>query len=204
MTEPIKTDTNCPKTSTKPSEVTLNPLTNDSTTLNTEPKKPRYSVSRKGMGGRPTKYRPKYCKLIIEFFTRPYTYEREVVHTNTKGMTWTKHELCANAVPLMCEFAHAIGTVVNTLAEWEKKHIEFKEATTHAQHLQLAHLNHVTGLGLYNSNWAVFMGKNISNWRDKKDIEHSGTLDSKIFLEAMIDKSDVAEQEERKVLGRYN
>ena len=50
----------------------------------------------------------------------------------------------------------------------------------------------------------MFVAKNISNWRDKKEIEHSGTLDSKIFVEAMIDKAEEAEADERSVLSRLN
>ena len=190
----------CPKSAGKPPETDSKQTNLDIKTI----KKPRYSVSRKGMGGQPSKYRKKYCLEIIDYFNQEHTYEREVVHTNTKGMTWTKHELCANHVRLMCEFAHSIGTNTTTLQNWEKAHIEFLVATTHAQQLQLAHLNHVTGLGLYNSNWAVFVAKNISNWRDKKEIEHSGTLDSKIFVEAMIDKAEEAEADERSVLSRLN
>ena len=207
---PTKQDTNCPKTNTKPTEsiidTTISPKsdtkhlplkTPDSTHI---PKKYNYIFKT----GRPTKYRRKYCQTIIEYFTRDFTYEKEVTHTNTKGMTWSKFEVCANPVPLMCEFAHHIKTTITTLQNWEKNQPEFLVAVTHAQQLQLAHLNHVTGLGLYNSNWAVFMAKNISQWRDKKDVEISGTLDSTVFLEAMVDKAEIAERDERQVLSRLN
>jgi hypothetical protein len=36
------------------------------------------------------------------------------------------------------------------------------------------------------------MAKNISKWRDKKDIEHSGQVDSTLFVNKMLDKTDDA------------
>jgi hypothetical protein len=159
--------------------------------------------TKKARKGRPTKYKAIYCQQIIEYFNREHTYEAEVTHTNRKGESWTSYQTKANPVPLMCDFAQFIGTTVQTLNAWTKQFPEFLEATTHAQDLQLRHLATITGLGLYNANWSVFMAKNISSWRDKKDIEHSGQVDSSIFVSKMVAKSVQAEADEH-AISRLN
>jgi hypothetical protein len=154
--------------------------------------------------GRPTKYKPIYCHQIIKFFSREHTYEAEVTHTNRKGESWTSYQTKANPVPLMIDFAQWLGVDISTLWLWTKKHSDFSKATTHAQELQLQHLATVAGLGLYNANWAVFMAKNISEWRDKKDIEHSGTIDSNLFIDSMVGKAEEAERDYEDVKSRLN
>jgi hypothetical protein len=165
---------------------------NQTNMLNTSDAPDGMTVKSRRKVGRPSKYKPIYCIQIIEFFNRPHTYESEVTHTNKKGESWTSYETKANPVPLMCDFAQYLGTTVETLWAWTKQHSEFLKASTHAQDLQLRHLATVTGLGLYNANWSVFMAKNISKWRDKKDIEHSGQVDSTLFINKMLDKSEDA------------
>jgi hypothetical protein len=204
---PNKSDTNCPKNSGKPSEVANTDIKTYENTPIVTPKavktKPNYKYNARAFG-RPSKYRPKYCQMITEYFDREHTIEVEETHTNRKGETWSCYKLRANAVPTLYGFSASIFVPVKTLWQWKDKFQDFGNAYSHAQALQLDHLNAVTGLGLYNANWAVFMAKNVSSWRDKKELEHSGTLDSNIFIEAMIDKSDSALKDEQDIMGRLN
>ena len=154
--------------------------------------------------GRPTKYKSQYCFDIIAFFDRPHTYEGETVHTNRKGESWVQYQTKANPVPLMCDFAQFLGTTVKTLFDWVKQFEEFRKATTHAQDLQLRHLATVTGLGLYNANWSVFMAKNISSWRDKKEIEHTGGVGIDLFIDNMINKAEEATQDFSRIAQHVN
>ena len=151
--------------------------------------------------GRPTKYKPIYCEAIISFFNREHTYEAKVTHTNRKGESWTSYETRANPVPLMIDFADYIGVHTDTLKDWSNNFEDFLRAYSHAQEAQLRHLATVTGLGLYNSNWAVFMAKNISTWRDKKDIEHSGELGFSLLTEGLAGKAEQARRERASVLN---
>jgi hypothetical protein len=210
LREPKKQDTNCPKSGTKPTETAPfdtetpqeyydKPYTERMLTTQEAPEGMPTKKTRKM--GRPTKYKPIYCQQIIKFFDRPYTYESECVHTNKKGETWTSYQTKANPVPLMCAFAEWLGVGTTTLQRWEKEYSDFRAAITRAQELQLNHLSAVTGMGLYNSNWAVFMAKNISKWRDKKDIEHSGQVDSSIFVNKMAQKALEAEADENALHG---
>ena len=199
MKNPQKLDTNCPKTATKPAEKDPKQYKTKHETI----KKPDYRYNKRPFG-RPSKYRPKYCKLIIEYFTREHTEEYTETHTNRKGETWSATKLRALPVPLLEGFAgHVCGCGMDAIYTWRSRFPNFNEACTRAQALQQDHLATVTGLGLYNSNWAVFMAKNISKWRDKKDIEHSGQVDSSIFVSKMVTKSAQAEADEH-AISRLN
>lgn len=208
MQEPKKLDQKDPKTNTKPSEIAQ--LAQESLKkdlnytgermLNTHEAPDNMPIKRKR--GRPTKYKAIFCEQIISFFHRDHTFESKTSHTNKKGETWTSYETKANPVPLMCSFSEYLNVTVSTLFEWEQKHANFSKAISRAQELQLEHLAAVTGMGLYNSNWAVFMAKNISKWRDKKDIEHSGKVDSSIFINDMARKAAEAERDEADIFAR--
>ena len=171
--------------------------------LNTSEPPEGMSTKKRRKAGRPTKYKSLYCQQIIEFFNRPHTYESEITHTNKKGESWISYQTRANPVPLMCDFAQYIGTTVQTLNTWTKQHSDFLEATTHAQDLQLRHLATITGLGLYNANWSIFMAKNISQWRDKKDVEHSGSVGFEGLLDGLAGKAQQARQD-REQVSRLN
>lgn len=208
MKEPKTTDQNARQSTPNASKADTQALktsqivqqnTNKSGMLNTH--QAPDNMPTKAKRGRPTKYRPKYCEQIISFFDREHTYEGEVTHTNKKGESWTAYQTKANPVPLMCSFAHWLGVDVSTLNRWCNDHPSFCKAVTHAQELQLLHLATITGMGLYNANWSVFMAKNISKWRDKKELEHSGNVDSTILYDKMTSKADEALNAKRAVMG---
>jgi len=199
---------NDPKSSTKPAESPKEyqthqeiPQKHNKDIRLKDGTKSYYSVSRKGMGGRPTKYKPKYCKFIAEYFDRDHTEEYTETHTNRKGETWSASKLRAVPVPTFDGFAAYLGIGITTLKSWKNRFTEFKAAYSHAQALQLEHLATVTGLGLYNSNWAVFMAKNVSDWRDKRDVEHSGDLGFGKLLEGLADKAASARSDRAAVTG---
>ena len=178
----------------------INPNGNDM--LQTGDAPPNMPTKRKR--GRPTKYKAVYCQQIIAFFNRSHIHKSKVIHTNSKGKTWVAFETKANPVPLMCDFAEYLNTDVETLWNWKKMFPKFSKASTHAQALQLRHLATVTGLGLYNANWAVFMAKNISKWRDKKDIEHSGGIGIDLLVDKMVDSADSATSDFKRVAQHAN
>jgi hypothetical protein len=103
----------------------------------------------------------------------------------------------------MIDFAEYIGVHTDTLKDWTRNFDEFFRAYSHAQELQLAHLATITGLGLYNSNWSVFMAKNISTWRDKRDVEHSGDVGITGLLDGLSGKAAEA-RANREQVSRLN
>jgi len=88
---------------------------------------------------------------------------------------------------------------MNTIRDWRTNFADFSRACTHAQAKQMDHLATVTGLGLYNSNWAVFMAKNVSDWRDKREIEHSGDVGISGLIEGLAGKAQEARQDRDRI-----
>ena len=145
----------------------------------------------KHAGGRPTKYQEEYCEKIIKFFSKkPYkkvligqdkivlinekTKKKKVVYRN-------KYKYEPLDFPTIEGFAGKIGVCVDTLWEWSNGkddqgkliHPEFSESYKKAQELQ-KNLWQVASLyGLYNPAFTIFLGKNVFNWHDKQDIDHT-------------------------------
>ena len=186
---------NDPKSATKPQEDSKTAARTYETapiiTNKTTKSKPDYKYNKRAFG-RPSKYKTKYCQEIVAYFDREHITEYEETHTNRKGETWTCTKQRANPVPTLQGFSANIFISVVTLWDWKNKFTDFAKAYSHAQALQMDHLATVTGLGLYNSNWAVFMAKNVSDWRDKRELEHSGDLGFGKLLEGLAAKSEQA------------
>lgn len=130
------------------------------------------------LGGRPTKYREKYCRMIIEYFDQPAIIVDEEGHEK------------ANDIPLIEGFARSIKVCVDTLYEWEKVHPRFSEALKRARECQKDIWQQLSMKGLVNTAYSIFWGKNIFKWTDKQDID----------LNAKVDSSEGLSSTEREVL----
>lgn len=112
-------------------------------------------------GGRPTKYKPEYCEMLIKHGQDGLSYE---------------------------SFAGVIDVNVDTLYEWEKVYPEFSEAKNNFRAKSLLFWDKVGIEGLWEvsqydddgnliykkklntTNW-IFQMKNRHNWRDKTEVE---------------------------------
>ena len=95
--------------------------------------------------------------------------------------------MCARVVELgadgtsRAELAADLGISIQTLHNWEAAHPEFLEATTRARDLALAWGNKQGRLGIWAKgfNAAAYrlqvMNRFPRDWRDKQEVEHSGT-----------------------------
>jgi len=136
--------------------------------------------------GRPTKYKPEYCKTIIEYFDVPASFETPVEKQNKDGTVETSVKFIPSDLPLLSGFAASIGVCRDTVYEWatgrdkdgELKHPDFSYALKMAKDLQEKLLVTNAMKGLYNSTFAIFTAKNILGWRDKREVEsiHSGEV----------------------------
>lgn len=155
--------------------------------------------------GRPTKYKVGYCRQIIEYFEQPLYHQRLKTKMTTKnGNEHNTYENFPNPPIFMTDFAYSIGITMVTLRSWKKLFPSFLSAFTRAEEMRNNHIVALANMGLFNSNFATFTMKNISDWRDKKDIELSGKVDSQIFFANMLTESEEAIRNERTILGSAN
>ncbi len=125
--------------------------------------------------GRPTKYDPKYCDEILEYFDIEAYREVDVLTTDKKtGREYINSELRANDLPFFSGFARKIGVNGDTLVEWSHVYPEFSAAYKEAKELQTQILATNALQGLYNPSFAIFTAKNISGWRDQKEMALTG------------------------------
>ena len=131
----------------------------------------------KNAGGRPTKYDPKYCDMLIEFFDRkPYEHVMTVNDDGGKCVATNKH-----GAPVMspCEFptferfAYSIGVHRETLRNWCETNGEFFAAYKKAEMLQKDILIQNGLMGAYEKTFAIFTAKNVTDMRDRQDIAHT-------------------------------
>jgi transposase len=109
--------------------------------------------------GRPTKYKPEYCEMIVEHMAKGYTLET---------------------------FAATIDTSKNTIYEWEKAHQEFRDACARAR-IKCQMMWETEGIhGLHNgmnsSHWAFNM-KNRFGWKDKIEVDQQTAITGSIGVD---------------------
>ena len=117
--------------------------------------------------GRPSKYSPAYCDLVIEHMS--------------DGASLTS-------------FAAEIGVARSSINEWMENHPEFSEAVKigkakcAAWWEKLGRSNAVSGDG--NATLVIFGLKNMGaeDWREKQEVEHSGGVTFQTVYEAPPEK----------------
>lgn len=134
-------------------------------------------MSEKHAGGRPPKYKKKYCTDILEYFKKPpYKAEYKIEYFSDGSIKSQVPIMTATEFPTFQGFADDIGVHIDTLNEWCKKYEEFSEAYKRAKQLQEKIWLVNSMQNLYNAQFAQFFGKNCLGYRDKQEIEHSGNL----------------------------
>lgn len=120
--------------------------------------------------GQPTKYDPKYCEEIIEYFSvKPYEIAMEEVVSQGRVVQRTTE--VASDYPSFAGFAVKIGVHRETLLNWCKANPQFFDAYKKAQSLQE---NWVLTNGMrsnVNVPFGIFIAKNNLGYKDKQDVE---------------------------------
>jgi len=139
--------------------------------------------------GRKTKYRPEYCNKIIEFFNvEPYE-EIRLPHYNEDGsIKWEDVKRFARKLPTLVQFAKYIGASYPTVYRWQDEkdgayQKEFQEAYARAKESQKDFLIQAGCLGVYNSHFAIFTAKNITDMRDSSDLNVKGGFNLNVICE---------------------
>lgn len=113
--------------------------------------------------GQPTKYDPKYCDEIINYFDVKLYEEK-----NGREV--------ASDIPTLAGFAAKLKVHRDTLHTWTKIYPQFADALRIAKEMQENWIAVNGNKGLINPAFAIFTAKNVLNWRDKKDVEITGNV----------------------------
>ena len=128
-------------------------------------------MSEKNKGGRPTKYDPKYCDGLIEFFNRepsvPLIVDGEVMMHKGEPI------MIACRLPTFEMFALSIGVHRETLRNWADANPEFFAAYKKAEDYQKEILIQNGLSGGYEKTFAIFTAKNVTDMTDKAHIDHT-------------------------------
>ena len=139
-------------------------------------------AEKKNPEGRPTKYSPHYCKMIIDHFRNsPLFKVTTKQYIDKYGNEKVKKLKEVAEFPTIEDFADSIDVCHDTLIEWATKvdkegnlvHPEFSEAYKKAKELQKNIWQKNSMLGRYNPAFTIFAGKNLFGWTDKQEIDHT-------------------------------
>lgn len=122
-------------------------------------------------GGRPTKYKPIYCKKIIEYFDIKPTRKEKVVKI-IKGFPVEIEVEKANPIPLFDMFAIEVCNVDRTtLHNWCDEHPEFFLAYRKAKAMQKKLLMYQCSYGFITPSYAVFLTKALTDLNDVSSVD---------------------------------
>lgn len=129
----------------------------------------------KHAGGRPTKYRPIYCKKLIEFFSSPpvTVKKRQIV---TKSGVRIEDVEVPNDLPTIEGFARKMGIAIQTVYNWERTQPEFMEAVIEARALRKNFLIQNGLKGFYQPNVWQFITQNLTDMRTQQKVEVDGVV----------------------------
>jgi len=151
------------------------------------------SDQEKSKGGRPTKYDPDYCDMLIEYFDIESGYDVEA--ENSKGvMQSVRH---ASNLPTIAGFARSIRVHRDTIHHWANEQDdegnlirpEFSDALKFAKDCQEDILIQNGLKGGYAPSFAIFTAKNILGWRDTKEVTEDDYVPPVRIEVAVVDAS---------------
>lgn len=138
----------------------------------------RKRVSRKlRKAGQPTKYHPRYCKMLLEYFksfkpTRLVNlFEEKTQYSDGSVKTKVEQEEKPNFWPSIERFCINHDITITTAYNWAKKHPEFFNAVDQCKKMQLVYLQEMTLAGLAQPTFAMFVAKCNFGMRDPAPVE---------------------------------
>lgn len=135
--------------------------------------------------GRPTKYKPEYCKKLVEYFRNWEPFENIPIKEtmNEDGACSTEMKAVPNAPPSLARFADSLDVTRDCLYKWAEKYPDFLYALRQANNL--GELYHKEGalLGRYNANFAQLVMLNRYRWRNKLDQDIELKLPEPILIQ---------------------
>ncbi len=120
--------------------------------------------------GAPTKYRPEFPQMMIDYFSIKPWYWRDEIRTSKKGEPYTVRVKDMNDIPFFNTYCMKIDISQKQMLEWVKdpKKGEFSKAYKICKDLQKNFLIQIGARGLSNPAMTIFTAKNITDMRDTR------------------------------------
>lgn len=142
----------------------------------------------KNKRGRPSKYHPKYVKLLLEYIDKEPFETKVIEGINGFGLPYKKTVVVPNALPTLAEFAVKNKISQDSLERWGtavKKNGQPKYPDFCGAYMQLKSVQErfiiTNGLnGLYKEKFSIFVAQNVTKMREK--IEHSGDQEKPMLI----------------------
>lgn len=141
--------------------------------MNDSPKPKNSKMGRpKGSISQASKYKPKFCKEILQYFDKKKIEEKRTTKINRSKTSSTEcYEVVGIPPPLIEGFARKVGVSSRTLRNWTKKHKHFKDAYEKALDMQRVILIQNALRGQYNPYFMKIAAINLMAWKDgAKDV----------------------------------
>lgn len=151
------------KENKEPTQNKNKPSTKKPTSNKRKPKKEKHP------GGRPTKFKEEYTQMMLDYFEK----DKYVEIQGLDKFGQPKYYQRPNELPQFSKFARMIDVDTDTLLNWRDTNREFFGAYKKCKDIQKEFLIENGLLGLYNSTFAIFTAKNITDMRDKQEIDHT-------------------------------
>lgn len=141
-------------------------------------KKAKKKVAKK-KNGRPTKYKSRYCNMLIKDFSIEPFSEIKIGHKDELGKKWYEIKREANRLPTLQRFASKIKVGISTVYDWlDKNHAsyqkKFSDAFARARVLRQNFLMENGLAGTHEGGYAKFVATNLTDMKDKKKHEVTG------------------------------
>lgn len=121
--------------------------------------------------GRPTKYKPQYCKDLIKYFDKKPTKIVKVTKI-IKGFPVEVEVEKPNPIPTFDSFAtEHCGVNQDTFYEWVKVHPEFSESFKRAKSFQKKMILYQCAYGFITPSYAVFLTKAMTDLNDVSSVD---------------------------------
>ena len=162
--------------------------------------------------GRPTDYKPEYCKDIVDYMSKEahlividktYYKSPDFIQKNQVEIgipvneiaTWTlkseTHKVIANRFPTFQRWCHEKDIVTSTMYRRTEEYPEFWNAYTKAKAIQESILIENTMQGVYNPGFAMFIAKNNFWYKDKTEVVNTNV------------EIQITEEQKKKLLDRF-
>ena len=110
----------------------------------------------------PIKYKDEYCNDIIEFFKSRLDELYEIAENPKKRKP---------IFPTMQDYCKKINCHHSSLSDWRSRYPEFGVAYDTAKQYQEDYWVKGSMMGIFDTIFTIFVGKNVFGWRDKQDID---------------------------------